>query len=245
MMGVSTSTANVIAGAVSMGIMMAGSLIANGLAKSQGQISAASAETASPTYSINASGNIARIGQPEPEGFGRMQIVPDYVSQPWTSYENNEEWGHFIYALGRGEYDVHAMSYGDTIFWKDGKFVQSTIIVSSGDEVEPVINDEITSGYSNAYVITDEDSVASTVKVKIKFPNGIYSFKNEGDNRTKAVTIRIIAYFAKCDAAGNTTDGFTGITLHIGEEQMLQLAAIEANFPTPMYSPCLIQEGIR
>ena len=83
------------------------------------------AATASPTYNINSSGNQARLYQPEPEGFGRMQITPDYIATPWVQYIENEQYGYFVYALGRGNYDVESMSFGDTVFWRASGGVDS------------------------------------------------------------------------------------------------------------------------
>ena len=83
------------------------------------------AATASPTYNINSSGNQARLYQPEPEGFGRMKITPDYIATPWVQYIENEQYGYFVYALGRGTYDVESMSFGDTVFWRASGGVDS------------------------------------------------------------------------------------------------------------------------
>ena len=70
------------AGVMILGTMLMGQLFPQSLP--QGQLSANAAAAASPTYSINASGNQARLYQPEPEGFGRMKIVPDFVANTWT-----------------------------------------------------------------------------------------------------------------------------------------------------------------
>ena len=75
-----------LAFALTAGMVMAagGMLIGRlfkGPAMPSGLTNAAYAESASPTYGLNASNNQARMFQPIGEGFGRMKIVPDRVAQ--------------------------------------------------------------------------------------------------------------------------------------------------------------------
>ena len=116
-------------GLVNSAIMLGATAIVGALGGFSGVPSGLSgaydAATASPTYNINSSGNQARLYQPEPEGFGRMQITPDYIATPWVQYIENEQYGYFVYALGRGNYDVESMSFGDTVFWRASGGVDS------------------------------------------------------------------------------------------------------------------------
>ena len=116
-------------GLVNSAIMMGATALVGALGGFSGVPSGLSgaydAATASPTYNINSSGNQARLYQPEPEGFGRMQITPDYIATPWVQYIENEQYGYFVYALGRGNYEVESMSFGDTVFWRASGGVDS------------------------------------------------------------------------------------------------------------------------
>lgn len=112
------------AGVMLLGTMLTGMLFQNKLP--QGQTGAMNAEQASPTYNINSSGNQARLYQVEPELFGRMKIVPDFVANTWTEYINNDQIGYFVYALGRGYYDVESLQFGETVFWRNGKLVEDS-----------------------------------------------------------------------------------------------------------------------
>lgn len=116
---------SIVNGAILMGASaLVGAL--GGFSKVPSGLSGAyNAATASPTYNINSSGNQARLYQPEPEGFGRMKIIPDYIATPWVQYIENEQYGYFVYALGRGSYDVESMSFGDTVFWRASGGVDS------------------------------------------------------------------------------------------------------------------------
>lgn len=116
-------------GLAGAGIMMLGTLLTGVLFPNkmpQGQLGANQAEQASPTYSINASGNQARLYQAEPEGFGRMKITPDFVANTWTQYIGNDQIGYFVYAIGRGEYDVESLQFGETVFWRNGAIVEES-----------------------------------------------------------------------------------------------------------------------
>jgi hypothetical protein len=106
-------------------VMAAGSLLMGAIFKTpalpSGLATAAFAETASPTYGLNASNNRARLYQPIGEGFGRMMIVPDQVAQYYGRYSENEYYLHQVFGLGRGSYQIESLSFGDSVFWKDGR----------------------------------------------------------------------------------------------------------------------------
>ena len=147
--GWSTGAANFTAGMVSAGIMMLGSLAISAIYRqSQGQTDASSADSSSPTYSINATGNMARLNQPEPEQFGRIKSCPDYVFQTWTQYQDGDQYGHFVFGVGRGEMEISALYFDDTIFWKNG---------------QPVYN----SGYVSESGVNYSHSVASILPVAV------------------------------------------------------------------------------
>lgn len=112
------------AGVMILGTMLMGQLSPQNLP--QGQLSANAAAAASPTYSINASGNQARLYQPEPEGFGRMKIVPDFAADTWTQYVGNDQIGYFVYGIGRGRYEVESLQFGESVFWRDGALVEDS-----------------------------------------------------------------------------------------------------------------------
>lgn len=124
-----TLAGSIVAGLSGAGVMMLGTMITGALFPArmpQGQVGASGAEQASPTYGINADGNQARLYQPEPEGFGRMKIVPDFVANTWTHYSGNDQIGYFVYGLGRGRYEVESLQFGETVFWRDGSLVEGT-----------------------------------------------------------------------------------------------------------------------
>ncbi len=60
----------------------------------------------SPTYSVRAQSNSARIGEPIPVIYGRQKLFPDLAAQPWFDYENNDQFLHQLHCIGHGEFEI-------------------------------------------------------------------------------------------------------------------------------------------
>ncbi|MDD5249633.1 MAG: host specificity factor TipJ family phage tail protein [Rhodocyclaceae bacterium] len=68
----------------------------------------------SPTYSLGAQGNQARLGAAIPEMFGRHQIFPDFAAQPYVEYEANEQYLYQLLMIGQGDYSIESINIADT-----------------------------------------------------------------------------------------------------------------------------------
>lgn len=108
--------------------------------------SQASLPQPSPTYSLQAQGNIARIDAAIPEQFGRMLAYPDYWSMPYSEADGNEIYLYQCFCLGRGNYDIEQINVEDTpidnyedveyeIVGPGGRVQLFPIAVSSSSEV--------------------------------------------------------------------------------------------------------------
>lgn len=100
-----------------MGLMMAGSALVNALIpppKPPTPQVAASMAAASPTYSLQAQGNTARLESAIPEHFGRMMAYPDFAAQPYAEFSGNEQYLYQLLCIGRGEYSIEAVRLEDT-----------------------------------------------------------------------------------------------------------------------------------
>lgn len=73
----------------------------------------------SPTYSLNAQGNSARIGSAIPEHFGRHKVYPDLVAAPYTEFENNEQYLYQLLCVGTGEYEFDTGVIEDNVKIED------------------------------------------------------------------------------------------------------------------------------
>ncbi len=195
-------------------VLLVGSLALSALFP-QGQLSASSAESASPTYSINSSGNQARLYQTEPEGFGRMKITPDFVAQTWTEYVDNDQIGYFVYSVGRGLYDIEALYFGETLFWSDGELVEDSAyeiqdiqIVEPGEAVtifpdNVVTSDEVSSqelfgpndeeydGAIGPYTTNPAGTVTNKLLFDFVFQSGIGTYDDSGNLNNFTVTWNI------------------------------------------------------
>jgi len=211
---------------VALAITIVGSLIANSMAQAALDLDEpGSAAAASPTYNINASGNMTRLFQPEPEGFGRMRIVPDYVTQMFAEYSSNDQYGYMVYGIGRGTYNVEAMYFGDTMFWQNGTFVDSGIVSEDGEEYSQSydVTLPVGGGWSGPYPVVASGDWAKTLRVTVNFPDGygiettstvtvedvINGDPMNGNLSTRTVTswedktATILLQYAEIDDAGN------------------------------------------
>lgn len=94
-----------------LGLTLAGQALINAVLpqpRQQAQLAA------SPTYSLAAQGNTARIEQPIPVQYGRMLCWPDMAAQPYTEFAGNEQYLYQLLCLGAGHYDIEQIRIEDT-----------------------------------------------------------------------------------------------------------------------------------
>lgn len=75
---------------------------------------AASLAAPSPTYNLQAQGNMARLDQAIPVQYGRLDAFPDFAAQPYVEYAGNEQYLYQLLCLGQGEFDIEAVRIEDT-----------------------------------------------------------------------------------------------------------------------------------
>ena len=68
----------------------------------------------SPTFSIGAQGNAARLGGVIPELVGRHMVYPDLAMTPYARYVDNEQYLHTLLVCTRGHVDIEQTRIGDT-----------------------------------------------------------------------------------------------------------------------------------
>lgn len=97
--------------ATQLGIVLAGSSLISALVPVQ---SAASLPAASPTYSLAAQGNAARIEQAIPVQYGRLLSYPDFAAQPYFDFHDDDQYVYQLLCLGCGEFDIEEIRIEDT-----------------------------------------------------------------------------------------------------------------------------------
>lgn len=104
-------------GLIQAGIMVAGAFLINALLSPSLPGQKRQDSETSPTYSLSAQGNSARLLQPIPRLYGRHILYPDFASMPFADYANNEQYLYQLFCLGVGEYDVEAVRIEETVVW--------------------------------------------------------------------------------------------------------------------------------
>lgn len=69
---------------------------------------------AQSVYSVNTQANQAKLGGVIPEQFGTWERTPEYASQSYRVFADNEEIRYFLLSLGAGDHDDIVVRIGDT-----------------------------------------------------------------------------------------------------------------------------------
>lgn len=103
--------------AIQAGVVFAGMVLVNALIpppKPTSPQQANSLAAPSPTYSLQAQGNLARIDQAIPVQYGRIAAYPDFAAQPYTEFAGNEQYLYQLLCLGQGEFHITELRIEDT-----------------------------------------------------------------------------------------------------------------------------------
>lgn len=110
------------AGLVQAGLVVGGSFLLSAIlpvTPAASDPTSAAAQSISPTYSINATGNQARLLQPIPRQYGKFKITPDFAAQAYANYHGNEQFVYELFSLGLGTYQQHEVRIGENIVWNE------------------------------------------------------------------------------------------------------------------------------
>ena len=116
-MGATLATGSMALSAVNAASIMVGMALVNAIIpppKPPSTHQAASLAAPSPTYNLQAQGNMARLDGAIPEQFGRECAFPDFAALPYAEFAGNEQYLYQLLCLGRGEFDIEAIRIEDT-----------------------------------------------------------------------------------------------------------------------------------
>lgn len=158
--------------------------------------------TQSPTYSLQAQGNEARLGNPIPVIYGRHLIYPDFASQPYYKYINNEQYVYQLHCIGQGEYDVEQIRIEDTpissfdeiayqIIQPSGQntLFEEDVITSAEVAGQELLKDEIT----GPFVLNPAESVINKIEIDMAFQRGCYYANDNGSMGNKTIQWQVEA----------------------------------------------------
>lgn len=158
--------------------------------------------TQSPTYSLQAQGNEARLGNPIPAIYGRHLIYPDFASQPYYKYINNEQYVYQLHCIGQGEYDMEQIRIEDTPISSFDEI--SYQIIPPGDQNTLFEEDVITSAevagqellkdqITGPFVLNPTETVVNKIEIDVAFQRGCYYANDNGGMDNKTIQWRIDA----------------------------------------------------
>ena len=116
--------AALIASLVSMLVSVALSLVFSLLFPPPKPDGLADQPTPSPVYSFRAGQNAARIGEVLPVIHGEVVATPDYIAQPYSRFDQNEQYVYFLLGLTYGDASVSEVLLGNT---PEGNFVTDAV----------------------------------------------------------------------------------------------------------------------
>lgn len=161
-----------------------------------------SAYTQSPTYSLQAQGNEARLGSPIPVIYGRHLIYPDFAAQPYYRYQNNEQYVYQLHCIGQGYYDVEQIRIEDTpvssfkeityqVIWPHGKnmLFDEDVVTSAEVAGQELLKDEVCGGF----VLNPAETVVSKIEIDVAFQRGLYYANDSGGLEAKSVSWQVEA----------------------------------------------------
>lgn len=112
-LGLGATGISVLAGAIGLvGNMLINALIPPPKPPTPQQAQALAAP--SPTYNLQAQGNMARLDAAIPVHYGRTVAYPDFAAMPYAEYAGNEQYLYQLFCLGQGEYEIEAIRIEDT-----------------------------------------------------------------------------------------------------------------------------------
>lgn len=183
-------------------IGIAGKMVINAMmpdaAGSSSRLRAQQTQQPSPTYTLSAQGNSARLLEPIPVQYGRHLCYPDYAAEPYTDYQGNEQYLYQLFCIGQGEYDIETVRIEDTPV---ASFAEITYeVVSPGQRVKlfptnvitasEVSGQEITTTTLGPFVANPPLSRANKIAIDVVCPRGLFFANDEGGLNSMTLSFR-------------------------------------------------------
>ena len=185
------------------GIGLLGTTLVNALIpppKPPSYDSAAGLASPSPTYSLQAQGNSARIGMPIPVQYGRLSCYPDFAAQPYLEYVGGDQYLYQLLCVGAGQYDIEGIYIDDTPITTYEDVDHEVIAPGGTSKLYP--HAVYTSSEVSGIDLTKDDSKGpyyataagvdtTRISIDLVCPRGLYNIANDGTLTTRSVTCKI------------------------------------------------------
>lgn len=164
---------------------------------------AAALAAPSPTYSLQAQGNQARLGGPIPVQYGRMMGYPDFAAQPYAEYVGNEQFLYQLFCVGAGEYNIEAIRIDDTDIssWEEITYEvvvpggQVTLFPANVITSAEVSGQDLPTGTAiGPYTANSAGTQANAMAVDLIAPRGLYHVNaTTGALESMSITVQVEA----------------------------------------------------
>lgn len=188
----------------------------------------------SPTYSLQAQGNSARLGQPIPALYGRHRIFPDYGADPYGEFNDNEQDLYQLFCVSQGLVTIEQLAIEDTPIvgelGADGYYRSESPftgvvwqIVPPGGTVTLFPANVTTSGEVagqqaepsttlGPFVVNGAGTVIDRIGYDVVCPKGLYYFEDDGTMSSRVATFTVDA--RQIDDAANPVGAWVQIGSH-------------------------------
>jgi hypothetical protein len=188
----------------------------------------------SPTYTLQAQGNSARLGQPIPVLYGRHQIYPDYGADPYGEFRDNEQDVYQLFCVSQGYVQIEQLRIEDTVITgeigSDGYYHSDTPFTGvvwqivppggavtlfpanvsvSGEVAGQQAEQDVTIG---PFAVNDAGTVIDRIGYDVVFPKGLYWFNDGGGIDPRIATFTVDAQ--PIDDSGTPTGAWVQIAAH-------------------------------
>ena len=150
----------------------------------------------SPTYSLSAQGNQARLSQPIPVLYGRHLIYPDLATTPYQEFVGNNQHLHQLHVIGQGEYDLEQLriedtpiaSFDEVTYEVVGPGGSVTLFETDVVSAPEVAGQELLSGsWVGPFAANPTATLAGNLGIDVIFPRGLYYANDAGGLDTRNI----------------------------------------------------------
>lgn len=163
----------------------------------------------SPTYTLQAQGNMARLDSPIPVQYGRMMCFPDFAAQPYAEFAGNEQYLYQLLCVGQGDFTIEAIRIDQSALssWADITYeviapggsislFPSNVVTSSS-----VAGQEALTGVNlGPFIASASGTSANTIAIDVVCSRGLYHANTSGGLDSVSLTFTVEAQLV--DGAG-------------------------------------------
>lgn len=176
-------------------------------------------QSASPSYSITAQGNLARHGKAIPVIYGHHQIYPDFATRPYSEYIDDQQFLYHLLVITQGYCDIDKINIKDTDIADFNEITYEKIepnaditlfepnVVTSAEVAGQELIEAL--DFVGGFIINPSNTQANILAVDISLPRGLHWINNKGNPVDNDVTIIIEA--RRVDDYGDTISNWSEI----------------------------------